>query len=42
MPSAQLPTTTAGWIVTLISSVVGFLAGFLVLVVARRFVTEGG
>jgi hypothetical protein len=28
MPSASLPTTLRGWIVALLASIVGFIAGY--------------
>jgi len=31
MPKAALPTTPKGWLVTLAASLVGFLAGFVVI-----------
>jgi len=36
MPTAQLPTTPAGWAVALVASLAGLLAGFLVMNAAGR------
>lgn len=37
MPKAALPTTAKGWLVALLASFAGFLAGFLTIVLCERF-----
>lgn len=36
MPKAKLPNSAAGWLVTVIAAMVGFLAGFLFLAALER------
>lgn len=36
MPHAELPSSLAGWAVAIAASLAGFLAGFVVLVMAER------
>jgi len=40
MPRAQFPSTAQGWLVVLLASFVGFLAGFVTIALAAR--TIGG
>lgn len=40
MPKASLPNSPAGWIVALVSSFVGFIAGFIAIAVLTN-VLEG-
>lgn len=36
MPRAELPSTTAGWLVAVGAGIVGFLAGFVFISLATR------
>lgn len=37
MPKAALPTSARGWLVALLASFVGFIAGFVTIALAGRF-----
>lgn len=36
MPRAALPSTVKGWLVALLASLVGFMAGFVTIAVCER------
>lgn len=36
MPRAELPSTVQGWLVALLASFVGFIAGFITIALAGR------
>lgn len=37
MPKAALPTSVKGWLVALLASFVGFVAGFVTIALCERF-----
>ena len=37
MPEARLPSTVKGWLVALLASFAGLVAGFLTIMLCRRF-----
>jgi hypothetical protein len=41
MPKAQLPTTTRGWLVALVASFVGFIAGFITIALTSKLLGGG-
>jgi hypothetical protein len=37
MPQVSLPSSAQGWVIVLLASFVGFVAGFLTILLAGRF-----
>jgi hypothetical protein len=37
MPKAKLPTSTKGWLVALLASFAGFIAGFITIALCEKY-----